>query len=574
MIEYKFIVDLVVFSGLLILLFFVASGWGLVTARAVGLQPTKPSLDHVWLGLAMILAIVEIVHFVLPIDWKVSSFVFLVGLVACAIKANSLKREMSCWGVPSLKKRPTIQLIGFMCFLLWVIKAMEVPAHYDSGLYHFNSIRWLNQFPLVPGLGNLHDRLAFNQSWFGFAALLNFGPFFNKAYAIPGLFLVMLGVLHILVEYAKKVSNLKIIAPLLVFSILINLRQISSPSPDIPINVLLLVIFISLLGFLDDEGANEAERRLRITTIIALCVSVVTIKLSSAAFAATVFMITAITSRRAMDRARIFAVAALTVVLSLPHLLRGYALSGAPLFPSTIAGGWSLEWAMPIEQAKNAADWVYCWARRPGSECMSALGNWGWVGEWWDRAPISMKLPLGLVILMGAMGALRKADGTNKRNLKNLYICAIPLALSAIFWFLTAPDPRFLGGTLHMAVGVSATVLLCKYGQKLAISRYTQNVSLALMWAVVLLSTLKFTGLPSDVRNQILQGGVQPIQSVELVDQKTGSGLVVKVPVTGDQCFDSPIPCTPYFNERLTLVETQSSWPRMYFTYKNSSPNN
>ena len=59
---------------------------------------------------------------------------------------------------------------------MWASKAMEPSLHYDVGLYYLPTIKWLNEEPIIPGLVKLHSRLAFNQSIFGFAELLNFAP--------------------------------------------------------------------------------------------------------------------------------------------------------------------------------------------------------------------------------------------------------------------------------------------------------------------------------------------------------------------------------------------------------------
>src|SRR5688500_16524798 len=45
------------------------------------------------------------------------------------------------------------------------------PLVYDTGFYHAQAVRWINEYPAVPGLANLHGRLAFNSSWFVWGAL-------------------------------------------------------------------------------------------------------------------------------------------------------------------------------------------------------------------------------------------------------------------------------------------------------------------------------------------------------------------------------------------------------------------
>jgi hypothetical protein len=45
--------------------------------------------------------------------------------------------------------------------------------------------------------------------------------------------------------------------------------------------------------------------------------------------------------------------------------------------------------------------------------------------------------------------------------------------------------------------------------------------------------------------------GWQPIPSIPTKIMVTRSGLQVRVTMADDQCWDAPLPCTPYFNPGL-----------------------
>ena len=55
------------------------------------------------------------------------------------------------------------------------------------------------------------------------------------------------------------------------------------------------------------------------------------------------------------------------------------------------------------------------------------------------------------------------------------------------------------------------------------------------------------------VSRHISTSGYQEVQEVPLDIKETSSGLIVYVPVSGDQCWDAPIPCTPYYSSKLEL---------------------
>ena len=54
----------------------------------------------------------------------------------------------------------------------------------------------------------------------------------------------------------------------------------------------------------------------------------------------------------------------------------------------------------------------------------------------------------------------------------------------------------------------------------------------------------------------ISTNGYMPIPVVTLIEKTTLSGLKVLSPAEGDQCWDSKIPCTPYFNDRLKFIDS------------------
>lgn len=49
--------------------------------------------------------------------------------------------------------------------------ATSAAWNFDSGLYHIPAIRWIADYRLPLGLGNLHGRLGFDSAWFPLSAL-------------------------------------------------------------------------------------------------------------------------------------------------------------------------------------------------------------------------------------------------------------------------------------------------------------------------------------------------------------------------------------------------------------------
>jgi hypothetical protein len=423
---------------------------------------------------------------------------------------------------------------------------MKAPADFDSGLYHFQSIRWLNEYPIVTGLGNLHGRLAFNQSYFGYIALVNIAPIWNKGYAAGGLFLLLLSFASVIEAGLFRLKGGIILFTLLLLAIWSLVENVSSPAPDLPVSLLQTIIFILLLKIILFKESDQSAMRYGVLLLM-LCAAIVTIKLSAAMYALTCICILWALQKKYFPKNFSIYLKALAIctLIFVVHLFRGYIYSGVPLYPSTIAGAWSLDWAMPIEAVKIEANWIYSWARRPWLPPEVVLGNWDWFFPWLKALGRRTWLILGVVILVNSLHFLfsRLYRTDVQHSDRRIYIIYIPLVASVIFWFFTAPAPRFLGLILEL-IAISSIWLFTRTLLSIEMLRLPETLSPAkqlqiLMIVVIVLCLQK-------VRHFSYVGWEEiPSESTEI--KKTNSGLLVRVPLKGDQCWNSPLPCTPYF---------------------------
>ena len=62
-----------------------------------------------------------------------------------------------------------------LCLFLFLLSAVvNKISVYDTGLYHAQYIKWIRNYPVVPGLGNLHGRFAFNSMFLVLSGLLTY----------------------------------------------------------------------------------------------------------------------------------------------------------------------------------------------------------------------------------------------------------------------------------------------------------------------------------------------------------------------------------------------------------------
>ena len=373
-------------------------GWGRGATYVLGFNQhtIRFDLTLIWLGWALTLFIFQLLHLLSPLTTYVVAPVFGVGTVLSIPQIIKACRSFRYRSLTSVQT--TVMAFLIIAGASWIAsRAMLFPTNYDSGLYHFNAIRWINSFPIVPGLGNLHGRLGFNQSFFTYVAALNFYPLFGHGRSLANSFLFILTILsfvqflwpvfrrpQLLAEshpfrYFSVLFAFPILGYLAVDSRVSGIDGLASPTPDFVSTLLQLTMFVILAQGIAAWTVGERRQDHRAAVLAILAATSITIKLSNLAFAAVILSMCLAfawrtSSARIRDILRTLVPALLVIVV---WSVRGFILSGCPLFPSTI-GCVPVDWAVPIERVQNLENVVYGWARgnpTPTGEISWAAGS-------------------------------------------------------------------------------------------------------------------------------------------------------------------------------------------------------
>jgi hypothetical protein len=237
-------------------------GWGQVAIRLMGLEKRKgfSACTTIWTVWAFVLLFFQLIHFAAPLTALIVIPVLVLGGALTLPKIVNNIRPCP----DHLSRRRLVTFLGAIAVALaasgWIAsRSMLPPVNYDTGLYHLNTMRWINTFPIVPGLGNLHGRLAYNQSFFTYAAALNFYPLFGHGRSVANSFLLLLTMatfIDILRPIFRRPSLLvksdpfRYAAVLFAFPICgylaISSNGLSSPSPDLTSALLQITMFVIL----------------------------------------------------------------------------------------------------------------------------------------------------------------------------------------------------------------------------------------------------------------------------------------------------------------------------------------
>ena len=106
----------------------------------------------------------------------------------------------------SSSKTCTIMFIAMI--LIWSYCTSRGYMHYDSDLYHAQSIRWIEEYGIVKGLGNIHVRFAYNSSFFALSALYSMHYIFGQSlHCVNGFIALLLCVEIFRIRKAWKRKN-------------------------------------------------------------------------------------------------------------------------------------------------------------------------------------------------------------------------------------------------------------------------------------------------------------------------------------------------------------------------------
>jgi hypothetical protein len=231
--------------------------------------------------------------------------------------------------------------------------------------------------------------------------------------------------------------------------------------------------------------------------------------------------------------------------------MRGYAASGYPLFPSTIAG-LECDWKVPASEAHSLKNAIIGWARFPGPHFREVVDNWAWLQHWAAHTlnKAGFMVFYSSLLISALVLFTSKSARFDRPVWKTYLICFTAGMASTVFWFFTAPDPRFLGGIawacsiFGIAIGIHST--------------NTGRVSTPLRWLLLANACICVAlGGSHTVQDYFYYGrlGLAKTPTPSLLPTINAFGLQVWIPASGGgDCWDGSLPSTPKSEYKDNLV--------------------
>ena len=588
--ESLLIKTIVIVSSTWLLLFFIFTGLGLLISRSFGIKTQSAGrfLASFWVGWAAAIFFLQLWHFFLPVDWRTAIIVSVIGI------SGLIWNYKDIW---SLFRKNILKYWFFFIVLLiialWLANNARLPPlNYDAGLYHLSAIKWITSFPIVPGLGNLHSRLAFNNSYFLYPALLEIGFWVKKSHHLANGLLVLVLFAQIFVSGIKLFMNKNKIKLYHLFYVLLLApvikiaggTDISSPSPDLPVFILGAVVMAMLLAFLENYKTIQKEVGYNLFVVIIIAVAGITVKSSFFALGGVAIILAMVIwslnrryySNHNKRRTLIWLIISAAIGL-VPWLARSVFLSGYILYPIPF-GSFPVDWRMPHKEVAYMANVIHRWGLTSGVN-FKVTGRLDWFKPWLMRllGDIDIMIPLALVFMgcvLLIVFRIRNKEIYSKNKIVWLFL--LSPAASIIYWLFTAPDPRFAGSSFWI-LGIGMIVIAAGLSNRYKGLQKTIKIYAIIFLCVILsmgffkvdgekdliekiIKGRRITGVFEEIevsKGWILnlgeEGRFGDTPSQEMNTYKTDSGLSVYIPAKGDQSWDGPLPNTPYRNPLLRL---------------------
>lgn len=408
------------------------------------------SIRHLDSTIAIGLVLATVYAQVWSLFYKVGFAANAVLILLCVVITICCRKEMIALCRQQIKGSVKISSIFlFVLILIWSYCTSRGYMHYDSDLYHAQSIRWIEEYGVVKGLGNIHVRFAYNSSFFALSALYSMRFLFGQSlHCVNGFIAMLLSVESFRIGRAwkrKKLlpSDFARIAALYYLTLIYG--EVMSPASDYAIMCVVFYIVIKWLSQMEEEQEQDSPN---IVPYALLCVGgvyAVSLKLTAGLILLLVIKPASMLIREKRWKETAVYVC-LGVLVIVPWLARTVTISGYLLYPFPALDLFSVDWKIPAQAAALDAAEIKTWGRGLNNAALVDMPITQWFPAWFaNTLPAIGKVFILADLLCLAAGVVYVVITIVQRKWKRFdkLLVWVSIAVSFLFWLVSAPLLRY-----------------------------------------------------------------------------------------------------------------------------------
>lgn len=311
---------------------------------------------------------------------------------------------------------------------------------FDAEFYHYQNIRWNEEFAIVPGLGNLEDRFGFNSNYLLLSSIFSFRFIFGEGiYALQGLLYVFLlcWAFVFCIRNQCSVKSLSFLFLLIILFLNSNTLLDNSSTDIIPI---LCIFYFSAKTIFNPNWIKEQP-----LMGILLPVTLITFKLSTGVLCLVSLIVLIGIIRQKKYRTSSFILISSFLIVSL-WCIRNIYISGYLVYPISQIDLFSFDWKMPSTTLILQQAYIHDFANFMFGRNLS-LDIFAF--EFSTNKILALARLLNwTVYLLVLLSPATIIYSLVKKKTKNSYIYLVYFTLVAgiLFSLISAPDFRFMYG--------------------------------------------------------------------------------------------------------------------------------
>lgn len=440
----------IIFNWVYVLLVTLALGFGVAGLVRKVFGHEMKQFDSVGVaGLIVATVFAQIFSLFYKVGLVANVVLLAICLAILCIERRNIAEVLKGW-----KSNTTIIRVVIIAtlFLLWAYFASRGYMHYDSDLYHAQSIRWMEEYGVVPGLGNLHERFAYNSSFFALSALFSMKFLLGTSmHAMNGFFAFLLSLTCLPIGKSFKNKKFKIsdyarVGAIYYLTIITN--EVVAPVSDIAVMLVNFFIVIKWLDALEKQDATGDVAPFALLCVVG--VYALTLKLT----AGLILILLIKPAYQLVKEKRvkeIFIYLALGLCIAIPWFARTVIISGWLLYPFPALDLFNFDWEMDPYFINIDAMQIKTWGRALYAIGLIDTPMIEWFPNWFQTTLSSMEkililgaiLALVVVFVLGISWIIKVCQKKNDSAFTNYLLVMLALAASYGFWQTSAPLMRY-----------------------------------------------------------------------------------------------------------------------------------